>query len=321
MRVLFAGICGSDLHEYYRGPVLTRADEPHPITGIKNPVILGHELSGEVVDVGAGVEDVEPGQLVAVRPTQACGRCPRCAEGLREQCEQKAVHGLTRAGGGFSEFTSVARSMAFVLPPEMTAEQGALIEPMSVGLTAARRTLVEPGEIAAVYGVGPIGLGTALALRAMGVETIILDPSPLRREVASRLGFTHVLDPTEVDGPEAVKELTGGVGAAGSVDAAGVPEALHAAIASTAYDRNVTIVAVPLEPIVLPVVLFRRGLVHLTASSGNQDFPSTIEAMARGDYPLQGWISKIALHGIVSDGIEPLHRQEKMKVLVDLSAS
>ena len=80
LRVLYNGICGSDLHEYYDGPVTTRTT-PHPLTGVKNPVILGHELCGEVVSCGAAVEDLSPGDLVAVEPLETCGHCIWCAAG------------------------------------------------------------------------------------------------------------------------------------------------------------------------------------------------------------------------------------------------
>jgi (R,R)-butanediol dehydrogenase/meso-butanediol dehydrogenase/diacetyl reductase len=319
LRVSFAGVCGSDLHEYYAGPIFTFADAPHPLTGVRNPAILGHELCGEVVDVGPDVVGIEPGALVAVEPVEYCERCEHCLTGERHLCQLKAIHGYTRTGGGFAEFTTVKQSMVHVLPDGMTAEQGALIEPLSVGLAAARRAQIRSGETAAIHGAGPIGLATAFALRAAGADTIIVDPSPVRRRVAERLGLGQTVDPTTANPVEAIKELTRGVGANASIDAAGVPAALHAAIESTAYDRYVVMVAVPLAPIALPVALFRRGLVHLTASSGNQDFPATIDGMAGGNYQLDGWITKIALEEIVPSGFEALHRQERIKVLVDLS--
>jgi (R,R)-butanediol dehydrogenase/meso-butanediol dehydrogenase/diacetyl reductase len=318
LRVLYAGICGSDLHEYYAGPVFTRADEPHPVTGVRNPVILGHELCGEVVDVGAGVERFEPGDLVAVEPSESCGRCAFCLAGEPRRCAQKAIHGYTRAGGAFSEYTVVSRRMAHRLPTGMTPEQGALLEPMSVGLMAVLRSDAREGQTAAVHGLGPIGLAAAFSLRARGLDTIVSDPSELRRSTARELGFEHVLDPRADDVAAAILELTGGRGVDVSIDAAGVPAALETAFASTGFDGSVVLVAVPLQPIVLPTELFRRNLVRFTASSG-QDWPPTIEAMARGDYTLGSWISTIPLERIVDDGIEPLHRQEKVKVLIDLA--
>jgi (R,R)-butanediol dehydrogenase / meso-butanediol dehydrogenase / diacetyl reductase len=319
IRVLYAGICGSDLHEYYAGPVFTRAHEPHPLTGVMNPVILGHELCGEVVELGPSVEDLTPGKLVVVEPVETCGRCPRCHAGQRHRCEQRAIHGYTRAGGGFAAYTTARRSMVHALPRGLSAQQGALIEPMAVGLAAARRTQIEAGETVALHGAGPVGLGTALALKALGASTIVVDPSPIRRAAAERLGLGLTVDPGAADPVQAILDLTDGNGAAASVDAAGVPAALNAAVQSTAYDRNVVLVAVPLQPIVLAVTPFRRALIHLTASSGQQDFPATIAGMVRGDYPTDGWISTIRLEGIVEDGFESLHNRDKIKVLVDLT--
>jgi (R,R)-butanediol dehydrogenase/meso-butanediol dehydrogenase/diacetyl reductase len=99
LRVQFNGICGSDLHEYYDGPITTRATDPHPLTGVKNPVILGHELSGVVVDVGEGIEDLERGDLVAVEPVETCGRCLFCRAGQYNHCGLLAFHGYNRNGG------------------------------------------------------------------------------------------------------------------------------------------------------------------------------------------------------------------------------
>ena len=115
LRVLYNGICGSDLLEYYEGPITTRV-EPHPLTGVKNPVILGHELSGEVVQLGAGTEDLAIGDRVAVEPLETCGHCLSCRGGQYNHCSLLAFHGYNRAGGGLSEFTVVRRSMAHRLP-------------------------------------------------------------------------------------------------------------------------------------------------------------------------------------------------------------
>jgi (R,R)-butanediol dehydrogenase/meso-butanediol dehydrogenase/diacetyl reductase len=97
LRVLYNGICGSDLHEYYDGPVTTRTT-PHPLTGVKNPVILGHELCGEVVALGAGVEDLALGDLVAVDPLESCGGCLWCLAGQYNHCPLVALHGYNRGG-------------------------------------------------------------------------------------------------------------------------------------------------------------------------------------------------------------------------------
>jgi (R,R)-butanediol dehydrogenase/meso-butanediol dehydrogenase/diacetyl reductase len=323
LRVLFAGICGSDLHEYYAGPVFTRAGEPHPFSGVSNPVILGHELCGEVVEVGSGVEGIVPGDLVAVEPVEMCGQCPECLAGRR--CRSYAIHGYTRSSGGFSEYSLVKESMAHRLPAELGPFEGALIEPLSVGMIAANRTDVEAGETVVVHGLGPIGIATLLALRARDVRLIASDPSRLRRDTVRSLGFEAVLDPGEVDIAAAVRELTGGAGAAASVDAAGAPAALAAAIASTARDRRVVLTAVPLKPLAIDVGAFHAARVFLTTSTGTTPvthaFDQVIDLLAQGGYSTDAWTETIAFDAMIEDGFEPLHRQEKVKVVVDMATA
>ena len=211
LRVLYAGICGTDIHEVYDGPVFVPVERPHPLTGVQAPVILGHELCGEVVEVGAGVTTVAPGDLVAVEPLQPCGRCAYCTSGAYNLCPTRAAHGLARAGGGFAEFTVVEERMAHGLPPGLSAIQGALVEPMSVGVHAVKLTHARPGSWVAVHGLGPIGLGVLLALRARGVETIASDPSARRRSAVEAVGFRHVLDPRQAMPPtRSVRSPTAG---------------------------------------------------------------------------------------------------------------
>src|SRR5579863_2631054 len=194
LRVRYNGICGSDLHEYFDGP-------------ITNPVILGHELCGEVVAVGAGVEDLSPGVLVAVDPLESCGRCIWCRTGQYPHCPLVALHGYNRAGGGLAEYTVVRRSMAHRLHPSLSALQGALIEPLAIAWNTVNRCRVEAGQVVAIHGAGPIGIGVYLTLRRRGVEAIIFDPSPGRRAVLERLGARNVLDPGTCDPVAAVREL------------------------------------------------------------------------------------------------------------------
>ncbi|MBM3677927.1 MAG: butanediol dehydrogenase, partial [Actinobacteria bacterium] len=105
LRVLYAGICGTDVHELEHGPIFTPGSTPHPLTGVVNPVVLGHELSGEVVAVGEEVTRVRAGDLVAVYPLETCGACPACAAGATNLCPLRAGHGLARGHGAFAELT------------------------------------------------------------------------------------------------------------------------------------------------------------------------------------------------------------------------
>ena len=320
LRIHYNGICGSDLHEYYDGPITTRV-EPHPLTGVKNPVIFGHEMCGEVVEVGEGIEDLERGDRIAVEPVETCGRCLFCKSGQYNHCGLLAFHGYNRDGGGLAEFTVVRRSMAHKLPKGMTAEQGALIEPMAIAFSTVNRCRVEAGQTAVVHGLGPIGIGVYLTLRRRGVRVIVSDPSPARRSVLASLGAEVVLDPRAVNVVSAIRDFTGGRGVHASIDAAGVPAAFHAALQGTAVDGNVVVVAIHTRPIEIDpmeILMSEARITGVALSCGA--FPSVIAEMAAGAYPTKGWVEKIPLDGLIRDGFERLHRQEGVKLLVDVRA-
>jgi (R,R)-butanediol dehydrogenase / meso-butanediol dehydrogenase / diacetyl reductase len=321
LRVLYNGICGSDLHEYYDGPITTRTT-PHPLTGVQNPVILGHELCGEVVACGPGVEDLSRGDLIAVEPLETCGHCGWCAAGQYNHCPDLALHGYNRSSGGLAEFTVVRRRMAHRLPPGMTPAQGAVIEPLAVAWHTANRCRVEAGQTVAIHGAGPIGIGVCLTLKARGVEVIMVDPSPLRRSVLQRLGACATLDPNDCDPIAAIRDLTRGHGAHASVDAAGVPASFNAMLHGTRVDGTAVVVAIHHRPVVIPPFDLLMPEVNLTGVAMSVDaFPSVIEAMARGCYPLDEWVETIPFESLMERGLARLRRQEGLKILVDVGSS
>jgi (R,R)-butanediol dehydrogenase/meso-butanediol dehydrogenase/diacetyl reductase len=318
LRVRYNGICGSDLLEYYDGPITTR-NTPHPLTGVQNPVIMGHELCGEVVALGEGVEDLSIGSLVAVEPVETCGVCLYCGLGQYNHCPSLAIQGYNR-GGGLAEYTVVKRARAHPLPPGVSALQGALVEPLAIAWHTANRCAVSAGQVVAIHGAGPIGAGVFLTLKRRGVEAIVIDPSAARRAALGRLGARTLLDPTACDVVAAIRDLTGGRGAHASIDAAGGPAAFAAMLHGTRIDGTAVVVAIHHEPVVIPPFDLLMPEVHLTgvALSVNA-FPAVIAEMARGSYPLEGWVETIPFDGIIEQGIERLRRQQGMKIVVDVA--
>ncbi len=320
LRVRYNGICGSDLHEYYHGPLMSRT-RPHPLTGVKNPVVLGHEFSGEVMEQGRGVDDLKTGDLVAVEPIQTCGTCYWCGTGQYNHCPRPAVHGYNREGGGLAEFTVVPRAMVHKLPAGVSAQHGALVEPMAVSYHAVVRAQPRAGQTIAVHGGGPIGVGAFLALKALGdIQVVVCEPSPERRPILARLGAEHLLDPGSVNVVEAIHAMTGGRGADASIDAAGVPAAFKAALASTAPMGHLVVVAMHMEPFPFNALSLLAGEVNITGSKTYcNDFPAVIELMTRGAYPLDGWVTTIPLEGFIDQGIVPLSQQQATKIMVDVA--
>ncbi len=319
IRVSHNGICGTDLHEYYAGPIFFPT-EPHPLTGLSVPLVMGHEFCGVVVEVGDGVDGVAEGDRVAVEPIYRCGVCPPCRAGLYNVCRRIGFHGLM-ADGGMAEYTVVPRHMLHTLPDSVSAELGAMVEPMAVAYHAARLGSVAPGEHAVVFGAGPIGIGLWFALRGQGVENItICEPSAERRQAISDLGAGDVIDPTQIDPAHYVMSLTNGEGAAAAFDAAGVRASVESALDCLGARRPLVSVAIyerPLETTLLKLVLAEtriQGSLCYTA----EDFTAVIDLMADGHYRTDGWVTHIDLDDLHEEGFEALRAGRKMKVLVDL---
>src|SRR5437870_5417841 len=199
VRVVTCGVCGTDLHEYVAGPIVTPV-EPHPLTGAQNPQILGHEFAGDVVAVGAGVTRVTEGDRVAIMPLAYCGNCAYCRRGLQHLCTTMACVGLSHPWGGMAELATVAEFQVVRLPEGVTYRQGALIEPTAVAAYGVERAGVSPGDQVLVTGAGPIGALAALCARAAGASTVyVSEPNPARRARAEALEIATVLDPTSTD--------------------------------------------------------------------------------------------------------------------------
>ena len=210
LRNAYSGICGSDLHVYY-SPEASGLDftKPHPVTGSLPPQILGHEFSGTIVELGKEVDGYAEGERVAVWPIYYCGICPACKRGVYNACQRIGFHGLSSDGGGMAEFTTVNASSLHKLPASVDLRLGALVEPMSVSWHAVDLSKVKSGQTTLIAGAGPIGIGIWFALRARGVDTIVIsEPSADRRASMERLGAEIVVDPTKGELADAVATAT-----------------------------------------------------------------------------------------------------------------
>src|SRR4029077_10864708 len=232
VRVVTCGICGTDLHEYVAGPIVTPV-EPHPLTGAQNPQILGHEFAGDVVAGGAGVARVREGDRVAIRPLAYCGHCAYCRRGLQHLCATMGCVGLSHAWGGMAQFATVAEYQVVRLPDEVTFQQGALIEPTAVAAYGVERGGVVPGDRVLVTGAGPIGALAALCAHSAGASMVyVSEPNPARRARAEALGVATVLDPTAVDVPELLHDETDGLGVDVAIECSGHTSGFTSAVRS-----------------------------------------------------------------------------------------
>lgn len=320
----FNGICGSDLHLFFDGPIPPAPlGEPHPLSGETLPVVFGHEFSGTITELGEGVEDLAVGDTVAVEPLMVCGECWPCRDGSYNACEKMGFIGISGRGGGLSE--QIVVEQRFVHPLQgLSLEEGALIEPLSVALHAVKHAGAEGPGTAVVGGAGPIGLLTAAVLKARGYTVIVSEVSDARKRTAADTGVADiVVDPTERDLAEAVREATDGRGADVAFDAAGLKPVVEALLASLRPGGRLEVVAIHMAALDLNLtgLLTMQDRVLGSCVGYANDHAEAIELAASGKVALKPFITGIIpAADIVEQGYRELHdRGEKhVKILVHM---
>lgn len=205
IRIKSVGVCGSDVHYFVEGKIGDYV--------VKPPFILGHECSGEVVEVGSRVKNLRPGDRVTMEPGIPCGKCEFCRSGRYNLCPDVVFWATPPIDGTFCEYVTHPAYFTYPIAPSVSFEEAALVEPLSVGFYAVRRAQVEPGQVALILGSGPIGLVTLEVLLARGItEVIAVDVSPLRLEKARELGARYTVNAKADDLKEKVMEITRGRG-------------------------------------------------------------------------------------------------------------
>jgi threonine dehydrogenase-like Zn-dependent dehydrogenase len=217
IRIAANGLCGSDL----------RALATPPEMLYEEGVVLGHEFSGTIVDVGDEVA-LEPDSHVVVHPNIWCQTCWYCRSGHTNLCD-RFIHIGSMRDGGAAELCVVPERMVYRVPDAMPLDRAALAEPLACVLNGTKQAAVHPGESVVVFGAGPIGLLYLMLFKAAGASPLIVsEPSPHRAKWARELGADEVVHPQQANVPEAVRELTAGRGADVAVDSVGalLPDAV-----------------------------------------------------------------------------------------------
>jgi L-iditol 2-dehydrogenase len=179
VEVMAVGVCGSDVHYYEHGRIGARV--------VREPLVLGHETSARVIGLGAGATRHQVGDRVCLEPGVPCGRCRECRSGRDNLCGKVQFLGTPPVDGSMTNYLAVHEDFAFPLPPTVSDEAGALIEPLAVAVWACRKAGVSAGDRVLVTGAGPIGLLVAQTARASGAaEVVITDVSEPRLVLARR---------------------------------------------------------------------------------------------------------------------------------------
>ncbi len=317
VQVTAVGVCGSDVHYWERGaigPFVVRA-----------PLVLGHECAGVVAGLGPGVPaSLEAGVRVALEPGLPCGTCRSCREGRYNLCPEIRFWATPPYDGAFAEYVVHPASHCFPLPPGVSDEAGALLEPLSTGVQAVRRGRIGPGSQVLVTGLGPIGLVNVMAALAAGAARVFgSDPLPARCAAAAALG-AEVLAP-QLPPPEAAAELgrLAGNGIDAAVECSGAPAALELCCLAVRPGGAVVLIGLGGDRAELPIAhLQTREVDLIPVFRYAHTYPAALAWVARGRAPVERLITHRFPLGRVAEAFEGTRvaGSDAIKVMIDPQA-
>lgn len=305
------GVCGSDIHVYHG---------KHPFTSY--PVTQGHEVSGTVAEIGPGVQGFQKGQLVTVEPQLTCGVCHPCRNGKYNVCENLKVMGFQSTGLA-SEYFSVSADKVTALPDSLTADEGAMIEPLAVAVHAVRRLGDVTGQDLIVIGAGPIGNLTAQTALGLGANRVVVtDVSDIRLQYAKDCGITHCVNTKDRDFDTAMNEIFGADKADAIFDCAGNNITMSQAISYARKGSTIILVAVFADKAQVDLAVLNDHELDLNTSMmyRHEDYVDAIRLASEGKVRLAPLISAhFPFHDFLSayEYIDK-NRETTMKVIIDL---
>lgn len=280
------GVCGSDVHYFNHGRIGDFI--------VDFPFILGHECAGIVVKTGENVKNLKVNDRVALEPGVPCGKCRMCRTGHYNLCPDMHFLATPPYNGCLMEYMAYPAEYTYRLPDNMTLEQGALVEPMAIGMNAVLTGQVKAGDHVVVLGAGCIGLVSLLAANASGAASVtITDTIPLRRETAMKLGATVALDAAG-DVTEEVLRLTDGYGADVVIDCAGFSPTVRSALKFVRPAGRIVIVGMGTDYLdQIPLGPISTKEIEITSIFRYKNlYPATIAAISGGKVDINGIVSK-----------------------------
>jgi (R,R)-butanediol dehydrogenase/meso-butanediol dehydrogenase/diacetyl reductase len=320
VEVSFAGICGTDIEDWQHGTIVP-TEQPHPLSGRMAPLVLGHEFSGRVAELGAEVEGLRIGQPVAVEILGFCGRCYHCQRHDFAICKKMFAYGQQH-DGGFARYVNIPAYNLFPLPEGGREDVAALAEPVAVAVRAVRKARQEVGSRVAVIGAGPIGLAQQEVAFANGAsEVIMLAHGGKRAQIAAELGATHLLDTREPTWEEEYWDLTDGIGVDIVYETGGNIGAMVDGLRIVRRGGRLIVISVVHEPFpvdALDLMLGEKEIIGSVAHIYDEDFKWAVRYLMDGRVKGEKLITKyLHLDDALEKGFrELLTNRDEIKILV-----
>lgn len=308
------GVCGSDIHVFHG---------THPYTAY--PVTQGHEVSGQIVELGEYVQELQVGQRVTIEPQIFCGRCYPCLHGKYNLCEKLKVMGFQTTGTA-SEYFAVDASKVTPLPENLTYSDGAMIEPLAVTIHAAKRFPNLKGAKAVVLGCGPIGILLIQSLKALGAAQVLAtDISDSRLELAKSLGADFVVNTLKEDYARALLSAFGPDKADVIYECAGTDITMDQAIQNARKGSTIILVAVFGKRANVDMAKLNDSELDLNTSMmyRHEDYVDAIGFVQEGKIQLKPLQSAHFAFEDYQKAYEYIdnNRESTMKVLIDVDST
>lgn len=311
VRVAACGLCHTDLHYL-----------DHNVPTFKTPpLVLGHEISGTVVRVGTGVDQVRVGTSVLLAPVTSCGECAMCRTGRENVCARQRMLGNT-IDGGYAEYVVAPARDAFEIPADVPLEEACVIaDALTTAFHAVtRRARIETGENVAVVGCGGLGLNVIQVASLVGARVIAVDIDPRKLALARELGAAVTIDAREGDAAKRVRAETQG-GADAAIEAIGNPKTQEQALASLRTGGRLVLLGFAAENMSLPGgrVTYREITVIGTLGCRPVDFPVVLDLVRRGRLALGPLVTHRHTLADINAGFDSLRRGEGVRHIVLVS--
>ncbi|RYP51956.1 hypothetical protein DL768_002832 [Monosporascus sp. mg162] len=313
--VNYTGICGSDVHYWVHGAI------GHYV--VKDPMVLGHESAGTVVEVGSAVKTLKPGDRIALEPGYPCRRCGPCLSGKYNLCPDMKFAATPPYNGTLTGFWTAPADFCYKLPENVSLQEGALIEPLAVGVHIVRQAAVVPGQSVVVMGAGPVGLLCAAVARAFGASKVVsVDIVQSKLDFAKSFCSTHVYAsqriPAEENAANIRREADLPEGADAVIDASGAEPSIQASLHVVRNGGTFVQGGMGRPDITFPIMAL--CLKEVTAKGsfryGSGDYKLAVELVASGKVDVKQLISGVVPFREAEEAFKKVKQGEVIKMLI-----
>ncbi|KAI1609549.1 D-xylulose reductase A [Exophiala viscosa] len=316
LQVNYTGICGSDVHYWQHGRI------GHFV--VKDPMVLGHESAGTVVEVGESVKSLKKGDRVAMEPGVPCRRCVRCKEGKYNLCFEMSFAATPPYDGTLAKYYVLPEDLCYKLPESLSLEEGALMEPLAVAVHITKQSGLKQSDTCVIFGAGPVGLLCCAVAKAFGAKKVVaVDINRERLDFAKSYAADSTFEPSKVSAPENAQRLISenalGVGADVAIDASGaepsVQTAVHVLRAGGSYVQG----GMGRDEITFPIMAACTKELTVKGSFryGSGDYQTAVDLVSSGKIDVKKLISRKVSFEDAEQAFEDVKAGKAIKVLIE----